>query len=99
VEHAPGIRIDKWLFHARFCRSRAIAAAFVESGKVRLNARRIDKPATLVRPGDVLTLPAGGSIRVVRVLAPGLRRGPADEARGLYDDLSRDEPDGNPSGA
>jgi ribosome-associated heat shock protein Hsp15 len=82
------IRIDKWLWHARFAKSRSIAAALVTGGHVRLNGTPCGKPAHAVGPGDVLTFPQGPRIRVVRILAPGLRRGPAPEAQGLYEDMS-----------
>lgn len=85
---APGrLRIDKWLWRARFFRSRRLAGEVAASGGVRVNGGRIAKPAHVVRPGDVLTFPQGRVIRVIRVLAPGVRRGPAAEARALYDDL------------
>lgn len=82
------LRIDRWLFQARFFRARGAAAAMVEAGHCRVNGQRIAKPAHPVAPGDVLTFVQGGSVRVVRVLAPGDRRGPAAEARGLYEDLA-----------
>lgn len=78
------IRIDKWLWQARFCKSRTLAAALVEGGKVRLNGSRITKPAHLVGAGDVLTFPQGYTIKVITVLACGTRRGPAPEAQALY---------------
>jgi ribosome-associated heat shock protein Hsp15 len=87
----PVQRIDKWLFCARFFKTRALAAALVSGGKLRLNGARVAKPAHAVGPGDVLTFPQAGRIRVVRVLAPATRRGPAPEARGLYDDLAPEE--------
>jgi ribosome-associated heat shock protein Hsp15 len=82
------IRLDKWLWQARFCKSRTLAAALVTEGRVRVNSERVTKPARAIGPGDVLTFPQGGAIRVVRVLAAGDRRGPASEAQGLYEDLS-----------
>lgn len=82
------IRLDKWLWQARFFKTRSLAARQVSDGKVRLNAERTDKPARAVGPGDVLTFPQGDRIRVVKVLAPGLRRGPAPEAATLYEDLT-----------
>lgn len=81
------IRLDKWLWQARFCKSRSIAAALVTEGRVRVNSERATKPARGIAPGDVLTFPQGGRIRVVRVLATGERRGPATEAQTLYEDL------------
>ena len=87
VEAAPSIRLDKWLWHARFCKSRAVAARLVGDGAVRLNAERVVKPATPVRVGDGLSFAQGGRVRAVRVRALGTRRGPAMEAQALYDDL------------
>ncbi len=78
-------RIDKWLFHARFYRTRSAAQAATASGKVRLNGVRIEKPGHAVKCGDVLTLRAGPAVVAVRVVAVGERRGPAGEARGLYE--------------
>lgn len=83
------IRLDKWLWHARFCKSRAIAARLVADGAVRVNANRVTKPATPVRVGDGLSFALGGRVRVVRILGLGTRRGPAAEAQALYDDLER----------
>ncbi|MFV0491633.1 MAG: RNA-binding S4 domain-containing protein [Pseudorhodobacter sp.] len=87
------IRLDKWLWQARFCKTRAIAAALVGSGRVRINGQKVAKAAHQVAPGDVLTLPLEGQVRLIRVLAPGHRRGPAVEARALYHDLDTDPPD------
>ncbi len=83
----PKLRLDKWLFHARFFKSRDLAQDCVESGHLRLNAQRCKKPGHGVVVGDVLTFPQGGQIRVVRVLALAGRRGPATEAQALYCDL------------
>ena len=55
-------RLDKWLFHARFCRTRALAQAAAAAGRVRLNGRRVEKPAQMVKPGDVLTLGRGAEV-------------------------------------
>lgn len=87
TEAAASIRLDKWLWHARFCKSRAIAARLVSDGAVRVNAERVVKPATPVRVGDGLSFAQGGRVRVVRVRALGTRRGPAPEAQALYEDL------------
>jgi ribosome-associated heat shock protein Hsp15 len=78
-------RIDKWLFHARFYRTRALAQAAACAGKVRLNGMRVEKPAQTLRPGDILTLGRGGDILALRVLALAERRGSAPEARRLYE--------------
>lgn len=86
------IRLDKWLWHARFFKSRGLAGEVAGSGSVRVNGERIAKSAHAVRPGDVLTFPQGRQIRVIRVLGLGARRGPATEARALYDDLEPPAP-------
>ncbi len=84
---APTIRLDKWLWQARFCKSRSLAAGLIEAGSVRVNGTRISRPGRDVAAGDVLTFPQGPQIRVIRILALGLRRGPASEAQALYLDL------------
>jgi ribosome-associated heat shock protein Hsp15 len=81
------MRLDKWLWHARFFKTRGLAALAVAEGVVRVNAKRVVKPATSVSVGDGLTFVTGGRVQVVRILALGARRGPAAEARGLYEDL------------
>ncbi len=86
-----GQRLDQWLWHARFAKTRALCARLVAGRKVRLNGRRVEKPAQPVRIGDVLTLSVGGAVRVVRVAGFGTRRGPASEATLLYEDLSGPE--------
>lgn len=82
------IRIDKWLWHARFFKSRRLASEAVTSGPLRLNGQRVAKPSQTVRHGDVVTFVQGRTVRVARVLAPGHRRGPASEAQALYEDLT-----------
>lgn len=85
-------RLDLWLWHARLARTRADCARLVEKGAVRLNRQPTDKPHARVGPGDLLTIALGRGegaiIKVWRVLALAERRGPAPEARGLYEDLS-----------
>ncbi len=78
-------RLDKWLFHARFYRTRVLAQAAARSGKVRLNGARVEKAAQLVRPGDILTMGKGADMVAVKVLALADRRGPAPQARLLYE--------------
>jgi len=92
------LRIDKWLWHARFFKTRSLAAKQVSGGQVRINGDRAQKPAQTVGPGDVLTFAQGRVIRVVQVEILGARRGPATEARTLYTDLSeaKDNPPQNP---
>jgi ribosome-associated heat shock protein Hsp15 len=79
------IRIDKWLWHARFYRSRALAQEAAESRVVRLNGARVVKPGHGVKLGDVVTVPQGREPLVVRVVGFGARRGSAPEARLLYE--------------
>ena len=79
------IRIDKWLWHARFYKTRALAAAAAQSGRVRRNDARVEKAGLEVKIGDILTLPRGREVVVVRVLGCGVRRGPASEAQTLYE--------------
>ena len=85
------LRLDKWLWQARFCKSRAVAARLCQGGRLRLGGSPVAKAHQAVRVGDVLTFPQGTFIRVVRVLKLGLRRGPATEARTLYEDLAPPE--------
>jgi ribosome-associated heat shock protein Hsp15 len=81
-------RLDKWLWFARIVKSRTLAAQLVQDGKVRINRARVAKPAQAVRPNDVLTIVIRGNVQVLRVVAPGARRGPPAEARLLYEPLS-----------
>lgn len=80
-------RIDKWLWFARVLKSRARAARLVMDGHVRLNGQRIIVPSRLVSAGDVLTIALERDVRVLRVVAPGERRGPFREACLLFEDL------------
>lgn len=80
-------RLDKWLWCARFYKSRTQAAKLCADGLIRINRMPVTKAAQVVKPGDVLTFPWGNKIKVVQVSRIGARRGPADEARGLYLDL------------
>jgi ribosome-associated heat shock protein Hsp15 len=82
---AESLRIDKWLWHARFCKTRSLAQARAAAGHIRLNGNRVEKSSAAVRPGDILTLTAGRDVLVVRVLGLAERRGPASEARTLYE--------------
>lgn len=91
------LRIDKWLWQARFFRSRVQAAELVGGGQCRVNGNRIVKPGYGISAGDVLTFVQAGRVRVVRVEALGQRRGPASEALGLYSDLAPLPEDETPS--
>lgn len=90
-----GLRLDKWLWQARFAKTRGLAARLCESKAIRCGGAPVAKAHHLVRPGDVLTFPQGQRIRVIKVVALGTRRGPATEARTLYEDL---EPPGSATG-
>lgn len=82
------IRLDKWLWQARFFKSRSLAAGVVTGGKVRIAGQPAVKPARAVGAGDVLTFQQANDIRIVKILACGTRRGPAPEAQALYEDMS-----------
>lgn len=81
-------RLDKWLWCARFFKSRGLASKLLAGGKLRLSGKIVTKAHQLVRAGDVLTFPQGREIRVVKVLFLAERRGPAPEAQALFEDLS-----------
>lgn len=84
-----GLRLDKWLWQARFIRNRDLADGLVAARRVRLNEQIVAKTHQLVRPGDVITLTDRDQVRVLRVRALGQRRGPATEARDLYEEIAR----------
>ena len=90
---AQRLRLDKWLWQARFFKSRSLAAEMIAEGHVRVNGTRISRPARDIAQGDTLTFPQADRIRVVRILALGLRRGPATEAQALYLDLDPVSPE------
>ena len=81
------MRLDKWLWQARFFKSRSLATRFIEKSRCRIDGRVVDKPHAAVAPGMVLTFALGLRVRVVRIVALGERRGPAPEARALYDEI------------
>ena len=85
------IRLDKWLWQARFFKSRALASKICAAGRVRIDGERVTKAHAAIRPGHVLTFPQARDIRVVRVIAIGTGRGPAVEAQTLNEDLVVDE--------
>jgi ribosome-associated heat shock protein Hsp15 len=80
-------RLDKWLWFSRMLKSRTLAAQLVADGKVRINRMRVTKPSHALRTGDVLTIAMRGNVKILKVLAPGRRRGPPPEARLLYEVL------------
>jgi ribosome-associated heat shock protein Hsp15 len=81
-------RLDKFLFFARFCKTRAVAAALIEQGLVRINRQPTDKPHARLRPGDILTLPLPRGVIVIQVAALARRRLGAPEARALYQEIA-----------
>ncbi|WP_112661733.1 RNA-binding S4 domain-containing protein [Microvirga flavescens] len=83
-------RLDKWLWFARFAKTRTLAAKLVASGFVRVDGQRTDNPAKAIAVGDVITIALAHATLILRVEALGTRRGPAAEARQLYADLNGD---------
>ena len=81
-------RLDQWLWFARFAKSRSLAARLCTAGAVTINTAIVSKPNQTVRVGDVVVVPQGGWRRTVRVTALGARRGPATEARMLYEEAA-----------
>lgn len=92
AEAGAKLRLDKWLWHARFFKTRSLAAALVQAGAVRINGAATTKRASTISAGDVLTFAQGDHIRVIQIDGIGTRRGPAPEAQALYTDLSPPEP-------
>lgn len=81
-------RLDKWLWFTRAVKTRSLAARLVTEGHVRVNSVRVETASKAVKPGDIVTVALERHVRVLRVLAGGERRGPAPEARTLYEDLA-----------
>lgn len=81
------MRLDKWLWQARFFKTRSLAARYIETSRCRIDGRVVDKAHATVAPGMVLTFALGPHVRVVRIVALGERRGPAPEARSLYEEI------------
>ena len=92
VSKDSDLRLDKWLWFARFTKSRSLATKLVTDGKMRINGAPTRKAHYAVKVGDVLTFALGPHIRVIRIAALGVRRGPAPEARLLYEDLDPPAP-------
>ena len=88
---ADKLRLDKWLWYARFYKTRSLAASIVAGGAVRINGTPASKRSTTITAGDVLTFSKDDHIRVIRVEACGTRRGPAPEAQALYTDMAPPE--------
>ena len=88
------MRIDRFLFFIRLVKSRTLAQAVIETGYVRIDGRRVEKPSEEVRVGSVVALPLRGEVRVLRIVSLPGRRGPAPEARACYQELGIDEAGG-----
>jgi ribosome-associated heat shock protein Hsp15 len=104
LSESSQIRVDKWLWYARQIKSRSLAQKFVSDGCVRINREKIRTASKKVSAGDVLTLNLSHGIRVLKVVACGTRRGPFEEAKALYEDISpvvtpNDSPDPSTYGA
>lgn len=83
-----GQRLDQWLWFARIAKSRTLAQALIDRGKVRLNKEKVDKPSQKLKPSDTLTISLGPKVRILKVLGTAQRRGPAAEAQALYEELT-----------
>ncbi len=89
----PSLRIDRFLWFARCCKSRALAQRLIGAGEVLLNGAVVERSSTGVAPGDRIELPAGRRLRrTIRVVALGTRRGPASEAASLFEEIGLAEP-------
>lgn len=97
VAAPAAMRVDKWLWHARFFKTRTLASKLAAAGNVRINGTKQTRAAANVKVGDVLTFPLNAHVRVIEVLALSTRRGPAPEAQALYSD--RDPPQPKPKSA
>ena len=92
VEAPESLRLDKFLWFARIVKTRALAQALAEDGRLRLNGRPVDKAHAPVRVGDVLGFARHGEVRVLQVEALPVRRGPPAEARALYEEIGEAAP-------
>jgi ribosome-associated heat shock protein Hsp15 len=81
------VRIDRFLFFIRLVKSRTLAQGVIETGLVRINGKRVEKPSENLAVGDTIALALHDSVRVLRVLKLPTRRGPAPEARTCYEEL------------
>lgn len=90
-------RLDKWLWFARFAKTRSLAARLVTDGHVRINGKRAEAASKGVAVGDILTVAAAHGTALIRVRDLGERRGPAPEARLLYEDIDRAPDDPAPA--
>jgi ribosome-associated heat shock protein Hsp15 len=83
---SEGLRLDKWLWFARFCKTRSLAQKLVERGQATLNGAVVQKPSVTVRAGDRLTITLGRARRTILITDVAERRGPAEQARTLFEE-------------
>ncbi len=91
AEAPASLRLDRFLWFARIVKTRALAQALAEEGRLRLNGRVVDRAHAIVRVGDVLGFARHGAVRVLRIEALPLRRGPPAEARTLYSEVETEK--------
>ncbi len=85
------MRIDRFLFFIRLVKTRTLAKSVIETGQVRIDGKRVEKPSEEVRTGSIVALFLHGDVHILRVLSLPARRGPAPEARACYEELGIDE--------
>ncbi|MET3712243.1 ribosome-associated heat shock protein Hsp15 [Sphingomonas trueperi] len=88
--HGPAMRLDRFLWYVRIVKTRSAAQALCEKGLLRIDGRRVERSAASVRVGSILAFPIQGKVRVLRIEALPIRRGPPGEARLCYEDLVTD---------
>ena len=86
------MRVDKWLWHARFFKTRTLATKLAAAGNIRINGQKQSRASANVKVGDVLTFPLHQHVRVIEITALSIRRGPAPEAQALYIDRAPPQP-------
>jgi ribosome-associated heat shock protein Hsp15 len=84
------LRIDRFLHCIRLVKSRTLAQTLIETGHLRIDGKRVEKPSDPVRVGSIVALPLRGEVRILKVVALPSRRGPASEARTCYEELGVD---------
>lgn len=92
TEQGGKVRLDKWLWYARVYKSRSIAQTEIKAGKIRVNSVKTGTPSRTVVPGDVMTITKPRQVLILKMVACGVRRGPASEAQQLYEDLTPPPP-------
>lgn len=81
------MRLDKWIWHARFYKSRSLAVQEIKLGRFRLNGVKVDKASMILKKGDLIFFSRDSELRAVRVVEFGFRRGPVEEAKKLYQEI------------